>query len=338
MPGIVYMGKIKANAFAGRMASASLGRSVKMNARERLLAAISGDKPDRVPFTVWHHFYLKPPAGPNSQMAQKELDFYEQAHPDLLKVMHDIEYEPLGPITTPDDWALLDVLDPTHGNFGAQLHTLRQIRAQLDPDVPMIDTVFNTFHYAQKLSDGRLLAQLRDAPDRVHVGLRAITASLAAYAAACLTAGCEGVYFAVSGASAEGATPDEYREHFLPYDRQVLDAVNNSPLTVLHLHGYKDLYFEMTHDLPAAAVCWSDRAGGPSLAEARKLHKGCLMGGLDETRFGAMTTGEIVAQGREAIREMNGAAFILSPGCSVPVDTSVERLQAIEAAVSEKTS
>ncbi|MGO8670836.1 MAG: uroporphyrinogen decarboxylase family protein [Capsulimonadaceae bacterium] len=306
-----------------------------MTPRERMKAAVDGRSIDRVPYVAWHHFHLDPPAGPESGMADAEIRFYESFQPDLLKVMHDIRYESIGELARPEDWRSIPVLEPGSGNFGLQLHTLGQIRAALDPMVPMIDTVFGVYYYGDKLSGGRLLTHLRDDPDSVHVGLAALAESLRCYARATLDdGGCEGIYFALSGASGEGATREEYIAHFKQYDQSVLESVLDAPFNILHLHGYKDLYFDLTHDLPAAIVCWSDRAGGPTLTEARRIHAGCIMGGIDETQFEKMTPDEIVAQSRAAIAEAGTQHFVLAPGCSVPDNASVPRLQAIRAAVS----
>jgi uroporphyrinogen decarboxylase len=305
-----------------------------MTPRERLSAAVNGRLPDRVPYTAWHHFHLDPPAGPESCMAQAEIRFYESFEPDLLKVMHDVPYEPMGELSEPTDWRSIPVLSPDTGNFGRQLHTLRQIRGALAAGVPMIDTVFGVYYYADKLSGGRLLDHLRQDPEAVKVGLAALAESLSLYAQATIKAGCEGIYFALCGASGEGATREEYAPTFLEYDRVVLESVADAPFNVLHLHGYKDLYFDLTHDLPADILCWSDRAGGPTLAEARQIHSGCIMGGIDETRFEEMTPAQIAAQGLAAITEAGVRRFILAPGCSVPDNAGIARLQAIGAAAS----
>jgi uroporphyrinogen decarboxylase len=297
------------------------------------LTAIRGGAPDQTPFTVWHHFYLDPSAGPSSRMADAELEFHARYRPDLLKVMHDVAYEQSGAINRPHDWTHLPILDPATGNFGAQLHTLAAIRDGLDSDVPMIDTVFGVYHYANEISHGKLLYHLRESPIEVHKGLSAIAQSLASYAQATLETGCEGIYYALSGASGEGATREEYRKHFFTYDLQILASVAQASINILHLHGYEHLYFDRMRSLPASVLCWSDRAGGPSLAHARRIHSGCLMGGLDETRFAEMTPDEIVAQGQEAIAQMEGRGFILSPGCSIPEMTTPDRIAAIREAV-----
>jgi uroporphyrinogen decarboxylase len=196
----------------------------------------------------------------------------------------------------------------------------------------MIDTVFGVYHYANELSGGRLLSHLREDPKSVHMGLKILTKNLRRYAQATIDTGCEGIYYALSGASGDAATVQEYLVNFKKYDHSVLESVIDAPFNILHLHGYDDLHFEVIHDLPADAVCWSDRAGGPSLRRARKIHNGCLMGGIDEKTFGEMTPKQIESQGQEAILEAGKQNFILSPGCSVPNNTCRERLMAIQAA------
>lgn len=304
-----------------------------MTPRERVLAAVSGQPIDRVPFSLWYHFRLDPAAGSTSAMGREELKFYHLYRPDFLKVMHDIDYEPMPPIVTTQDWKNLRVLNPEAGNFGKQLETLREIRAGLGPDVLMIDTLFGVHNYAEKLSGKKLAEHLRMDPDAVHDGLRNIAASLEAYAKAAVSAGCDGVYYALTGASEEGLTPMEYTGNLLEYDRQVLNAVANAPFVVLHLHGYRNLYFDMTCRLPATAVCWSDRAGGPSIAEARKVFSGCVIGGLDETIFDRMTEEAIVEQARNALHQNGELPFILAPGCAIPTDTDPNLICAIGRAV-----
>jgi uroporphyrinogen decarboxylase len=278
---------------------------------------------------AWHHFNPDPPAGPKSQMAEIQLRFYRSFHPDLLKVMHDVPFQPINELNTPEDWRSIPVLDPNEGNFGLQLHTLREIRKGLDSNVPMVETLFGVYSYARDISKGKLLEHLRADPDSVNVGLAALAESLKSYARASLESGSEGVFYALSGASAEGATREEYAATFLQYDKGILCSVDDAPFNILHLHGYTDLYFDLIHNLPAAIVNWSDRAGGPTISDARKIHRGCILGGVDEKRFNNMTVQQISNLGRAAIAEAGVRHFILGPGCSVPDNSSVEKLQAI---------
>jgi uroporphyrinogen decarboxylase len=291
-----------------------------MTKRERIMAAIEGRPYDRIPYSLWYHFRLDPPAGPN--MAKAELDFYHKYDPDLLKVMHDIPYEmpkdmPL--VRSIEDWAKLDVLDGVSGNFGKQLDTLKMIIAEKGDDGPVIDTVFSIFSTAEKVCGKRTLEFLRQDKTAVHAGLEKITKSLANYAKALVEAGVDGIYLAVSGAATDTMPLDEYRENFMAYDQQILDAARAAKVNVLHHHG-SGIYPEVSLQLTGYHIlCWSDRLpGNLSLKEMRLKTTHCLMGGVNETTFGADTPESILSQIKDAIFATNGQKFIVGPGCAVP--------------------
>ncbi len=308
-----------------------------MTGRERVLAAISGRPVDRVPYSLWYHFRLTPPAGEN--MAQAELEFFRRLRPDLLKVMHDIPYEmPAGlpQVEVVDDWARMPVLDGKSGNFGAQLKTVQQIKAGLDEDVPVIDTVFNVFSIAQKACGHRVMGFLGTDPEKVHIGLRNIAQSLANYARELTAGGADGIYLAIAGAALDSMPAEEYRMHFLAYDQHILDAAAGAAVNVAHHHG-KGIYPELVLSLKGYQIySWSCRlAGNPDLREMRLKTQMCLMSGVDETSFGTCTPEDIVTQAKEAISVTHGRSFILAPGCAVPTppETPEENLQALRTAV-----
>lgn len=308
-----------------------------MTQRERILAAIAGKAVDRTPFSLWYHFRLTPPAGPN--MAEAELAFYRKFRPDLFKVMHDVPYEmpdnmPL--VQMPEDWKRLPVLDGRSGNYGAQLDTMRMIMAGKADDVPVIDTVFSTFAVAEKVCGKRTLEFLRRDPKTVHAGLDILTESICNYARALIEAGVDGIYQAITGAASDTMPADEYREHFAAYDQRVLVAANGGTVNVVHQHGV-GIYPEIVLGLKGFHIyCWSNRLeGNPSIREMRVRTQACLMAGVDETTFGSVSRDDVLRDAREALAETNGRSFILAPGCAVPTPPSCtdENLSAFAAAV-----
>jgi uroporphyrinogen decarboxylase len=291
-----------------------------MTKLERVRAAVLGQPVDRLPYSLWYHFRLDPPAG--ERMAQAELAFYHRYDPDFLKVMHDVPYEmpaDMPQVQTPDDWRRLPELDGVSGNFGAQLRTIEMILEGRGDDGPVIDTVFSVFSIAQKVSGGRTLEHLRADPDAVHTGLRRLTASLGNYARALLAVGAAGIYQAISGAASDTMDAEEYRRHFLAYDQQILSAAAGGMLNVVHQHGV-GIYPDLALGLSGYSVySWSNRlAGNPSIREMRLRTQACLMCGVDESAFAQLTPDEIVRQCRDAVAETNGRAFIVAPGCAVP--------------------
>jgi len=320
-----------------------------MTPRERIQAAIAGEPTDRLPFSFWYHFRTEPWFPPQlhaeyrppvsdalltfyiESMGRAEYEFWRRYQPDLLKVMHDIPYEmtpELPHITQPDDWKRLPILEPDQGHFGTHLQMLQRLRNLLPPDVPMIETVFNTFYYGNRISDGQLLRHLEQDPEAVQAGLQRIHQNLRRYALAVLNI-CDGIYYAVSGASLDAAPREVYERYFLPLDRELLETVAHAPMNVLHLHGYGEIYADLWAEPPAAIVCWSDRACTLSLTQGKQLFKRCVMGGLNELELARYRREQVFQQAHEAVDQVGRLGFILAPGCALPTDINPELLIAI---------
>lgn len=322
-----------------------------MTSRERIEQAIVGGTVDRLPYCFWYHFrteawfpqalhaeYRAPARAPVLQqyvegMSRATYEFWRRYQPDLLKVMHDIPYETpegLPFVRSADDWGKLTPLEPDRGHFGAQIEMLRLLRKQVPDEVPIIETVFNAFYYANKLCGGKLLEHLALAPDAVQAGLRTIHANLQLYARYALTV-CDGIYYAVNGIGADAAPRYVYETYFAPLDRALLESVADGRFNVLHLHGYGELYADLLKDAPAAIVCWSDRSTTLSLSAGKQLFNRCVMGGLNERELPTMCRERVFQQAQEALDSVGRHGFILAPGCSVPTDISPEVLLAIRA-------
>lgn len=320
-----------------------------MTSRERIEQAIIGGEVDRLPYCFWYHFrteawfpqalhaeYRAPASDALLQqyidgMSRATYEFWRRYQPDILKVMHDIPYEtPSGFsfVHTVDDWAKLAPLEPDKGHFGAQIEVLKRLRQMVPPEVPIIETVFNAFYYANKLCEGQLLQHLALAPEAVRQGLETIQANLQLYARLVLTV-CDGIYYAVNGISSDTAPRHVYEEFFAPLDRAFLQSVSDGKLNVLHLHGYGELYADLLADAPAAIVCWSDRSTTLSLSAGKRLFDRCVMGGLNERELPQMCRERVFQQAQEALDSVGRRGFILAPGCSVPTDTKPDLLMAI---------
>lgn len=292
-----------------------------MTKRERVLAAISGRPVDRLPYTLWHHFYLNPAAG--EEMARQELQFYHTFDPDIFKVMHDIDYEMpegLQKVSTPEDWDKLKVLDGKSGNFGEQLKTLKIIREKMGDDGILLDTIFSIHSTAEKVTGKRTHELLLLDPEAAHRGFKVIALSLANYATALIEAGMDGIYMAISGAASDSMSNDVYHRNYLQYDQQILAAAKDAAVNVVHHHGvgvYPDLVLSLKgwH-----AYSWSGQVkGNPGLREMRLKTEKCLMCGVDETTFEHKSPGEIAQEVKTAISDTNGIGLIIAPGCSVPM-------------------
>lgn len=308
-----------------------------MTGRERIMRAVRGEPTDRVPFSLWYHFHLDPPAG--AGLARAELDFAARYRPDLLKVMHDIPYEMpsvLPSIETPDDWPRLPVLDGAGGHFGQQLEAVRMILDGRAEDYPVVVTVFGVGATAEKISNRRVFEHLHQGAERVEEGLEALTRSICAYVHALVELGVDGIYLAVVGAAADTMAADSHRTYFAAREQRVLDTASEASLNVIHHHGV-GIYPENVLPLRGYAIySWSDRlAGNPSIKEMRLRTQACLMCGVNELTFGTASPDEILAEARDALQQSGGRRFILAPGCAVPTPPACreDQLRSFERAV-----
>lgn len=322
-----------------------------MNARQRVRAAIDGQPVDRIPIALWRHFPGEDQKA--ESLAAAHVAFQQRYQWDFLKVTpasgyygddwglratykpnrEGIRHYSERPIRNAGDWGRLKSLDVTAGVYGRELHALRLIADGL-PDTLTLSTVFSPLSIARTLSgDQALLRYLRENPDELHRGLDIIADVTARFAAETLASGAAGVFFATQCASRNYMTVEEYEEFGRPYDLRVLADARGSDLTVLHVHG-EDIMFDDLTDYPVDAINWHDRRTSPALAGARTRFSGALAGGINEwTTLSSGTPEQIAAEVTDAIAQTSGNRLIVTAGCVIPIDITVERLDAARAAV-----
>jgi uroporphyrinogen decarboxylase len=299
-------------------------RGAAMQPRERVDAALAGRSVDRTPYTLWYHFGLES-EGPEAH-ARATLRFQERFGTDLVKVMSDFPY----PKPSGHWWEARPLASP----FEPQLRALATVRDGLAKRKHFVETIFNPWNVAEKLSSKEnVLRLMREQPQRLLDALSAVAQSEANHAKKAVAAGASGIFLAIANAQHGILTPAEYTKFSEPFDRMVLDAVRSAPINILHLHGDK-LYVEpFLRPWPAAVIQYSAHGTGLPLAAMRRRFGGVLMGGIDERSFRTMTPAAFQEQMRSA-RAAAGPRFILAPGCSVPNETTDEEIRRFTAAVS----
>jgi uroporphyrinogen decarboxylase len=301
-------------------ASAVLLRGAALSSKERVDHALKGEDVDRSPFSFWHHFLdeSKPP----ESHAQSTLAFHDNFHTDLVKVMSDYPY-PKGKA----EWFDLKI---EQNPFPKQVRALELIRDGLAGKAYFIETIFNPWNVAEKLSSPKQVSGLmQDKPQQLLDTLEIIAKSEANHAKRAVQAGASGVLLAIANAQAGVMTAPDYAKFSEPFDQMVLKAIRSAPLNVLHLHSdakFGDkLYFDRFHNgWPAAAINYSLHTG-IGIADLRQKYDGVIMAGLDERGFRSLSQLDLKRQWAAASRAA-GKKFILSPGCSVPNDSTDEEL------------
>jgi uroporphyrinogen decarboxylase len=305
-----------------------------MTKLQRIVQVLNGVTADRVPFSAYMHSTVhdKTPAG----FTAFTLDFYRKYDPDYVKVMFDEHYDL--PVTydfvrTCKVWRLLEEFDEHIGAFGRQLQALKRIKDAVGPDVPVIQTIFLPFHFGMRLAYRRILADLNQNPEAVLNGLHTIASNTMRFGRACLKeAGIDGFFFGAYGCEQAWMNEQQYKEQVMPLDMKVIKALNDAPVTILHIHGENKSYFSLLKSYPCKALSWEDRLAGPPLAQALTLTGKCLVGGINHRLARTCSPEEIIQQGREAIAATGGKRLILAPGCTFPPDTPPANILALKKA------
>lgn len=308
--------------------------------RERIQAAIKGEIIDRPPVALWRHFPVDDQTP--ETLAAATLHYQQNYDFDLVKVtpassfcMKDwgVDDEWVGDtegtrrylkrvISNPRDWEALPVLEPTSPHLAAQLDCLRLIRARLNPDTPLLQTIFSPLAQAKNLAGNDLLLEhLRNHPSAVMKGLKTIAETTRLFIEAARALGIDGIFYAIQHAQRQLLSYDEYRLFGLIFDRQTIEPAQSLWCNMLHLHG-QEVHFKLASELPFQIVNWHDRESHPSLAEAQTLFPGVMCGGLRQDTLVYRDQTEVQKEATDSIQQTRGKRFLLGTGCVVPVIAS----------------
>ena len=325
-----------------------------MTNRDRVMAALRGEAVDRVPLSFWmHNFvaensvegfvaealrlarafgwdYLKPQS--RAQCFAEAWGLQYRAS-DERAVAYTRTHAPCADAA---GLRSLKPAEPAAGALGEQLRALRQIRAGVGPDTPIIWTVFSPLMVVPYLLPGgveQALAIAREEPAALEAALGAIAHTLADYTRLALAAGADGLFYATNVARRDLLSAAECRRFQRPYDLQILAAAAAAPFNVLHVCGSGVLFDEFV-DYPVQAISWAQAEGNPSLADGRRRSGRAVMGGLPaKPVIATLTPDAVAARARAAVREMDGRALLLGPDCSINPETPDALLQAARAAL-----
>lgn len=308
-----------------------------MSKRERLEATFAGAAVDRPAVALWRHWPVDDQRG--EDLARATLTFQQTFDFDFIKVTPNSDFcvagygaesywegnqegtRAWGPrvIQAPEDWFKLKPLDPRAGLQGEVLKANELIGRAVKEETPFIQTIFNPLSQAKNLAGSRLLADLRQQPEAVKAGLRAITASIVRFVEALKQTGAAGIFLALQHATYDLLTEAEYREFCRELDLEILAATEGMWFNLVHLHGL-NVMFDMVADYPVQLINWHDVETPPSLGEALARTNKALCGGLRqwETMLRG-TPEEVKAEAQAALTATRGRRFVLGTGCVTPI-------------------
>ncbi len=322
--------------------------------RHRLEVTLSGNKPDRLPVALWHHFPVDDLDG--DLLAKATVAYQQQFDFDLIKVMPPSSFaikdwgvkdEWLGndegtriytqrAIHTPEDWLKLKPLDPHKGYLGRQLKCLANLQESFGTDVPYLQTIFNPLSQVKNLVGPKQVSvHIREYPDELHAGLKTITETALRFIEASKELGISGIFLAIQHASYQILTEEEYAEFGRTYDLPILEAAGDLWANMAHLHG-DEIMFDLLADYPVQIMNWHDRETKPSLSEGLQKFPGTVCGGISRIESFVLGTPEKVKQeAHEAFQQTGGKRLILGTGCVIPLNTPYGNIMAAREVVEE---
>jgi len=308
------------------VASAAFARgSASLSKTERVRRALAGRDLDRPPFSFWHHFGLKTPEA----HAAATLKFHRDYRTDIVKVMSDFPY----PAPAGKWWDLKPEANP----FAPQIRALELIRDGVKGEAPILETIFNPWNVAEKLASKEEVLRLkRENPRALLDALDVITQSEINHVKRALKTGAAGIFLSVANANAASLTRDDYVRFSLPFDRRVMEAASSGWLNFLHAHVEAE-YLDLFRDFPAPVFNYSLHVSKIPIAQVRKTFTATIAGGIDELSYRTLSAQQITEQWHAA-RAAAGAKFILTPGCSVPNESTREELWRLPAALENRSA
>ena len=313
-----------------------------MTKKERVRAAVTGQQPDCLPYSLWTHLPgidLDP-----VKQAEQTYQFYKRYDLDVIKTMNNGMYaiEDLGckidysqilqggaatlvssPINEPSDWQRIKKSNPNEGALARELHALELLLEKLKGEqVPVVFTIFSPLTIADKVSGKQALNHIRNGHGEfVKEALQQIADGTAELAQRAIALGADGVFFASQMSNYDLVSAELYREYGEPYDRIVLEKCSGGWMNTIHAHG-SDILFEILKDYPVQVFNWHAWESLPTLQEAQLLTGKCLMGGLNRTDITQGHRNAIMDQIFQCYQTLGGRNQILTPGCVIryPLD------------------
>lgn len=311
-----------------------------MKKKERVLAAIHKQPVDHVPASFSLHFPKEIASGDAAVKAH--LDFYKETDCDILKIMNENLVPEIGEMNGPEDWHKVPAYNRKSPFMVKQLDMIKRILDGAGDHVYSLGTIHGICasgihpieaRYGYEPVREMMVAHFRQNKTPVLDAFHRIADAMSDLAAACIEAGCDGIYYAALGAEKHYFTDEEFAQAIEPFDRQILSAVRQAKGDIF-LHMCKE-NLEMNRYKGYQDLCdvanWGVNETHFSLEEGRKLFPNAtIMGGL-ANRSGVLVDGtdaELAKAVETAINQFGTTGFILGADCTLPTEIPYQRIMA----------
>ncbi len=296
-----------------------------MNRRERIQAAIAGERTDFIPSVFWQPGVR---GGTAEEHARAALDFSEEWENDLLITAPSAGYGAedytapgftkvggVAYVTDPADWARLEGGSVHSGALARELEALKLILAAKAEDVPVLFRVTSPLASVFQIAFHLEEDVRRGAGQMVKEALKTVTETTCALVQHVVELGADGIFFETPLADYELVSEPFYREYGAPYDLAVLSA--SSGWCNVLAAGWVNCMFPVLRKYPVQIFAWDAAQSLPDLREVRDLMGVCCMTGLSRRHLEFGLRNHVEHDIWSAVTAAGGRGLILSAGASV---------------------
>ena len=154
----------------------------EMTKRERFEAALAGGEVDHLPSAAWLHFANEHLSG--EETADLQVRFMRFYGWDFCKVMNDYRYPfptEVPALGSVDDMKRFEPMPMTERSYAEQLKCIRRLRAELGPDIPLMETLFDPMQQILRRVGYRRIEFICAHPEHALPMLEAVTKTLEHY-------------------------------------------------------------------------------------------------------------------------------------------------------------
>ena len=313
-----------------------------MNKRERVVAAIRGQKTECIPTCFSLHFREEQKFG--EEAVKAHLDFFEKTDTDVIKIMNENQVPNMGDIRCAEEFAKYRKMDVSESFIQDQLKMTRTILKYADPEAFSVGTlhgiVASMIHPLEKAGrtsiESRFFLRdsLRQNEQPVLEAMRRVSDIMCDLAREYIHCGLDGVYYAALGGERRIFTDEEFERWIKPFDLKIMKAVKDvGGYCILHIcKDEVNMERFQPHMEYTDIVNWGVYEAPYSLQDGKKLFSGkTIMGGL-ANRSGVMVEGtieELQNEVKKIVTEFGREGFIMGADCTLPTDIDAERVRAI---------
>lgn len=303
---------------------------------ERVQKAFRREPVDKVPVSFWYHFLGEDRYQENYVASHYRL--YKETDVDFMKLMNDAYFQyPIGvSIVEPADWRQLRPQGKNSRWVQGQAEYAARINEKLNGEIMTFWTHLAPFSNMRFFIDGDLAsAHMKEDPDSVMEGMKAVTQDVMDTVEACLTkGGCSGAYFGLHSADVGRFTRDEYDKWIKPFDLQVCAVMNEySDYNIAHMCGWAGVKNNLDYwlDYPLQLVHWAANVEDVDWAHGAEFFgERPRMGGFDSTEDGILYKGgkaQVKAEAKRLLSVSGTQGILLGGDCTVPSDISHDHIR-----------